>query len=220
MTVITLESHTSSHDGSPKRRLVLEAAAELFMAHGYEKVSMDAVARAAGVSKATLYAHFSSKDQLFASIVGEACQRNTALESNFPAEVNDIRTALTLIGERVLRFLLQPSTQAIYRVAVAESARCPELGQAFMANGPQRFLDRFSVWVAEQSAAGRLAVSDPLMAAEQFGALLRLNLFMRVTLGIAPDHGEPEVVATVAAAVETFMRAFGPRVGDGDIAVG
>lgn len=189
---------------------MIEAAAELFMAHGYEKVSMDAVARAANVSKATLYAHFTSKDMLFASIVGEACQRNPALESGFPAEVSDIRAALTAIGTRVFTFLLQPQTLAIYRVAVAESGRFPELGRAFMENGPQRFLDRFSVWLAEQTAAGHLAVTDPLLAAEQFGALLRLTRFMRVTLGLDAAYTETDIHATVNAAVNTFMKAFGP----------
>ncbi len=207
---LTLDTQSPAIESSPKRRQMIEASAALFMAHGYEKVSMDAVARAAGVSKATLYAHFTSKDVLFASIVGEACQRNTALESSFPAEVGDIRAALTTIGTRVLTFLLQPHTQAIYRVAVAESARFPELGRAFMANGPQRFLDRFSFWLAEQTSAGHLAVADPLLAAEQFGALLRLSLFMRATLGLADDHSEADIKATVAAAVATFMKAFGP----------
>ncbi|HTN12290.1 MAG TPA: TetR/AcrR family transcriptional regulator [Acetobacteraceae bacterium] len=207
---IALDSQSTTTDSSPKRRQMIEASAELFMAHGYEKVSMDAVARAAGVSKATLYAHFTSKDMLFASIVGEACQRNTALESSFPAEVSDIRAALVTIGTRVLTFLMRPHTQAIYRVAVAESSRFPELGRAFMANGPQRFLDRFSVWLAEQTAAGHLAVPDPLIAADQFAALLRVSLFMRATLGLADDHSEADIAATVAAAVDTFMKAFGP----------
>lgn len=208
---MTLDTQVGAHEMSPKRRQMLEAAADLFMAHGYEQVSMDAVARAAGVSKATLYAHFTSKDMLFASIVGEACQRNTALESSFPAEVTDIRAALTTVGTRVLTFLLQPHTQAIYRVAVAESSRFPEMGRAFMANGPQRFLDRFSVWLAEQTAAGHLAVTDPLIAAEQFGALLRLSLFMRATLGLADDYTEADIDTTVAAAVSTFMKAFGMK---------
>ena len=208
---MTLDPPAAAADPSPKRRQMLEAAAELFMAHGYEKVSMDAVARAASVSKATLYAHFTSKDMLFASIVGEACQRNTSLESNFPHDITDIAAALTTIGARVLRFLLQPRPQAIYRVAVAESGRCPELGLAFMQNGPQRFLDRFSVWLAQQAAAGHLVIADPLIAAEQFGALLRLTLFMRVTLGLAPDPTEAEINTTVAAAVDTFMKAFGRR---------
>ena len=54
---------------SPKRRAILNAATELFAARGYGAVSMDAIARAADVSKATLYAHFESKDRLFATIV-------------------------------------------------------------------------------------------------------------------------------------------------------
>ena len=63
---------------SPKRQAVIEAAGELFIAQGYGAVSMDAIARAAGVSKATLYAHFASKDKLFATIINEACQQNMA----------------------------------------------------------------------------------------------------------------------------------------------
>lgn len=194
---------------SPKRRQVLEAAAELFMAHGYANVSMDGVARAAGVSKATLYAHFASKDVLFASIVGEACRRNTLVSENFPDVVADIAAALTAIGGRLLRFLLLERTIAIYRVAVAESGRFPELGVAFWDAGPQRFLDRFADWLALQSAAGHLAVADPAIAAEQFSALLRASLFMRVTLGIGPAPGDAEIDATVGRAVSTFLRAFG-----------
>eukprot|EP01035_Chromulina_nebulosa_P011284 gene11284-15106_t len=128
---------------SRKRRQVLDAAGDLFMAQGYGAVSMEAVARAAGVSKATLYAHFASKDALFASIVAEACERNTLVADNFPTDVEDIEAALVAIGGRVLRFLLQPRTLAIYRVAVAESARFPELGRAFWAAGPNAFRERF-----------------------------------------------------------------------------
>jgi TetR/AcrR family transcriptional repressor of mexJK operon len=195
---------------SPKRRQVLEAAAELFMAHGYANVSMDAVAKAAAVSKATLYAHCASKDALFASIVGEACKGNTLVAENFPEEVSDIRAPLLAIGGRLLRFLLLPRTIAIYRVAVAESARFPELGQAFWQAGPQRFLDRFSQWLATQTAAGHLRIADPLVAADQFGALLRTGMFMRVTLGIPPAPSEAEIDAAVEAAVDTFLGAFAP----------
>ena len=60
----------------PKRQAILNAATELFVARGYGAVSMDAIARAADVSKATLYAHFESKDRLFARIVSDACQEN------------------------------------------------------------------------------------------------------------------------------------------------
>src|SRR5689334_22213892 len=69
----SMSAHLAPAELSPKRQSVVDAAARLFMAHGYGQVSMDAVAREAGVSKATLYAYFTSKDQLFASIIGGAC---------------------------------------------------------------------------------------------------------------------------------------------------
>jgi TetR/AcrR family transcriptional repressor of mexJK operon len=204
------EPHPSSvGEPSPKRVQMLEAATTLFIAQGYGPVSMDAVARAAGVSKATLYTHFASKDALFATIIGEACRRNTGAGDSFPTNVDDIGAALRMIGGRVLRFLLEDSTQAIYRVVVSESTRFPELGRAFMANGPQVFCDRFSAWVAEQTQAGLLAAADPQLAAQQFMALLKSGLFMRASLAITPPASEAEIDATVAAAVRTFLAAFG-----------
>ena len=196
---------------SRKRLQVLDAAAQLFMSHGYGATSMDAISRAAGVSKATVYAHFASKDALFATIVGDRCRANTVTEENFPAEVTDIKAALIGIGLRVLRFLLLPGTLAIYRIVVAESARFPELGVAFMSNGPQAFRDRFRDWVTQQTQAGHFREGDPRIAAEQFMALLRTGIFMRATLALSPAPDETEIEACVAAAVATFLRAFGQR---------
>ena len=196
---------------SPKRRKMLEAATALFMKQGYGAVSMDAVARAADVSKATLYAHFASKDALFATIVGDACCLNTVDEMLFAADTTDITTTLRAIGGRVLRFLVEPDTLARYRVVVSESARFPELGAAFWVNGPKAFADHFAAWVAQQNAAGRLAADDPRVAADQFIALLRSGLFMRASLAVPPAPCEAEIDATVEAAVTTFVRAFAPR---------
>src|SRR6185503_5530333 len=106
---------------SPKRQLVLDAATELFMAQGYGAVSMDAVARAAGVSKATLYAYFSSKDQLFATIINGACLQKLALHEALPTDATEVREALLGFGGRLLRFLVEPGVLAIHRVVIAES---------------------------------------------------------------------------------------------------
>src|SRR5215471_385601 len=149
---------------SPKRRQVLDAAEELFMAQGYGAVSMDAVARAAGVSKATLYAHFSSKDRLFAMIIGEACQTRVSPSEMLPPDATDPQAALTAFGGRLLRFFLEKRVLAIYRVVTAESVRFPELGQAFYESGPAAVHQVFSEWLAEQTAAGRLRVPDPAVA--------------------------------------------------------
>jgi TetR/AcrR family transcriptional repressor of mexJK operon len=192
---------------SPKRLLVLDAAAGLFMAHGYGAVSMDAVARAAGVSKATLYAHFSSKDQLFATIIGVACREKIALGALLPADATDVGAALATFGDRLLRFFLDERPLALHRVVIGESTRFPELGRAFYDNGPAALHAMFGAWLAGQTEAGRLAVSDPMMAAEQFVGMLRTSLFLRASLGLARATDD-EIDATVSGAVTTFLKAY------------
>ncbi len=194
---------------SRKRQQILEAARALFLAQGYGHVSMDAMAKLAQVSKATLYAHFPSKNRLFATIVSDACRLNTMDESNFPLIVTDIAAALRQIGVRLLTFLLLPATMEIYRVVMAESVRFPELGEAFMAAGPEAFRARFMQWLQVQVAAGHLAIDNPAVAAEQFGAMLRPLRFMRATLGLPGERDDAEeIAATVGEAVETFLRRY------------
>jgi TetR/AcrR family transcriptional repressor of mexJK operon len=194
---------------SPKRQLVLDAAASLFMAQGYGAVSMDAIARAAGVSKATLYAHFSSKDQLFATIIGEACRHNIAVTNFLPDGETDLQAGLTVFAGNTLRFLLEGRSLAIHRVVISESLRFPELGRAFYDNGPGVFRRVFGDWLAEQTAAGRLAVPDPALAADQFIGLLRGGLYLRATLGLTPPS-ESEIDAAVSSVVAAFVRAYAP----------
>ncbi len=193
---------------SAKRRAILDAAAELFLAQGYGAVSMDAVARAARVSKATLYAHFGAKDRLFAAIMEAGC---TAMRQGAAASTGSLegrpREALTAMGRHWLNFLLQPRCLAVYRMVVAEGPRFPELAESFHANGPRMTRAWLADWIAGQHAAGRLNAPDPERAAEQFLSLLRGDVFLRASLGLpAPDAAAVE--ATVAAAVESFCRTY------------
>jgi TetR/AcrR family transcriptional regulator, mexJK operon transcriptional repressor len=195
---------------SPKRQLVLDAATALFMAQGYGAVSMDAIARAAGVSKATLYAYFSSKDQLFATIIGEACRQNIVVSNFLPGDETDVRASLTALAGQTLRFLLEERPLAIQRVVISESVRFPELGRAFHDNGPGVFRRVFGEWLTAETMAGRLAVPDPAIAADQFIGLLRSGLYLRATLGLTPPPTEAEIDATVAATVDIFLKAYVP----------
>ena len=195
---------------SPKRRQILDAATELFVAQGYGAVSMDAVARVAGVSKATLYAHFESKDRLFATIIEDACRTNILDASMLPDPATDLREALLAIALRMLRFIVAARSIAIHRVVIAESGRFPELGRAFYDHGPARVRAVLATWLAARDADGRLNVQKPAVAAEQFIGLLRSSVFVRATLGMAP--AEDEIEQTAVEAVATFLRAFASPV--------
>lgn len=195
---------------TPKRRAMIDAAEQLFLAHGYGDASMDAVARLAGVSKATLYAHFTSKDVLFATIVGERGMMQTFEETELPAEIDDLGASLIRIGHLWLGFMMRPRTLAIYRIAVAESLRFPELGRAFYLNGPLKTHRRFAEWARGLQARGMIEAADLDSASSQFFALLRGLMFMRATLAVDPPDME-ELDAGVRDAVQTWLKAFGRR---------
>jgi TetR/AcrR family transcriptional regulator, mexJK operon transcriptional repressor len=205
---MTRPDDMSDNSESPKHRAIMDAATELFAARGYGAVSMEAIARAADVSKATLYAHFESKDRLFATIVQVACRENFSPADDLPegTRAPDLQEALTAIGGRILRFLLRDRSLAIHRLVIAESVRFPELGRAFYENGPIAGRERLAAWLSNQPG---LLVPEPELAAEHFLALLRSGLYLRATLGLEYDPSELTIETTVTAAVRTFMRAFG-----------
>ena len=193
---------------NPKRRAILAAAADLFMAESFDAVSMDAVARAAGVSKATLYAHFSGKDQLFEAIVAEGCAQ---MRAHADALLSDrdipLLQALEELGLHWLRFMLRPQARALHRVMIAESGRFPALAQAFYMAGPLAMQHWLADWLGAEQARGALPpAADPALAAEQFLSLLRGDLFVRAKLGLVRPEEEDCLPALAARAAAALLR--------------
>ena len=56
-------------DNPEREQRILDAAVDLFMHYGYDKTTVDDIARAAGVSKGAIYLHFKSKDELFEGLL-------------------------------------------------------------------------------------------------------------------------------------------------------
>lgn len=116
---------TSSRGRRSKRDSILAAASELLLAGGYENTSMDAVAATAGVSKTTVYAHFSDKLELFKAVmVASAGQLVSHLESALQQASGDqpqerLVTALTAM----LRSTTLPELLAYFRVLITETER-------------------------------------------------------------------------------------------------
>ncbi|MCO6188487.1 TetR/AcrR family transcriptional regulator [Rhizobium sp. L1K21] len=72
---------------SPRVREILETGARLFAEKGYEATSMRDISDAAGVSKALLYHHFKSKEDIYGRIAFAATQHlNTFVKSRIPTE--------------------------------------------------------------------------------------------------------------------------------------
>lgn len=194
---------------NPKVRQIVEAARRLFMADGYGATSMDAIARDAGVSKATLYSHFTNKAELFAAIIGGECQRFAHLLWSQESESGDVRSVLLQVARAKVQFTSSPEPRAIYRIVVGESGRFPELGRVFYANGPRRVLERVADYLRDATAKGALNVPHPRLAAEQFFGMVHGADHLRRLLGIE-DPAAPDVDRIVESAVEIFLKAYGP----------
>lgn len=191
-----------------KRSQILQGAATVFAQDGYEGASMSRIAAEAGVSKGTLYNHFESKAELFAAYVEHECARSLSRVFEGSQETDDPATTLRAIGGRIVRMMLSPTGVTIYRVVVSEAEKFPALARVFYQAGPARAIDHMSRWLAQQTRRGRLNVSDPELAAEQFFALCQTRLGLKCRLHMLKDP-TPETIATIVnAAVAMFLSTY------------
>lgn len=188
-----------------KSQKILAAAKKLFTESGYGATSMDAVTTSAGVSKATVYAHFTSKEKLFAAMVGQECQR-LLRQLAIPQDVDDLAVdlALTRIARAFVQAVLEPSILAIFRVVIAEAPRFPELGAIFYDSGPGVTVDGLTQYLQKANDSGLIKTVDTRLAARQFLGMLRGDLQLRALLGINETVDIDNVAAT---AVKIFLQS-------------
>jgi len=191
-----------------KPQQIRQAAVRLFIEQGYGAVSMDAIAREAGVSKATIYAHFPDKAELFGALMQEECARIWPDIALLDAEPRDLRATLLALGRAYATALSQPRAIAVYRMVVAEAPRFPELGRAFFENGPKLICDRLTGYLARAVAQGRLGIADPRLAAQQFLSLLRCEYHLRSVLQLGPAVDAAELEAVAVGAATAFLGAY------------
>ena len=200
-----------------KAESILAAAKRTFLVAGFGAVSMDTIAREAGVSKATVYAHFAGKEELFGAVIGRECERYFARFSGGELDPGDVRASLTVLGHRFLELLLSPESIALHRIILGEVTRFPVLGEVFWQAGPER--QRFQIEAFFKSAAvsGTLALADTRLAAEQFVSLVRGEIQLRHLLRLEGDADQQGISAAVEGAVATFIRAFERRTASSTI---
>jgi AcrR family transcriptional regulator len=194
-----------------KSSQILIAASRLFREHGYGTTTMDAVAREADVSKATLYVYFSGKRELFAAVIAEEGDRNSRALIAGTSGHEDMRTKLLRFGRAILELLLAPETIGAYRMVTAEAHRFPELGRVFYDNGPARLLTRLEEFFADAMTQGKLISASPRHAAEQFVGLVRGDLQLRALLALDDKLTEAHQEEVIRSGVEAFYRAYKPE---------
>ena len=192
-----------------KAESILAAAQRTFLASGFGAASMDAIAREAGASKATVYAYFASKEELFGAVVARESERYAEGFTAGELDPGDAEGSLRVTADRFLRLLLSPDVIAINRIIIGEVARFPVLAEVFWQAGPERVRLQLENFLNRAAETGALQFPDLRLAAGQFASLVRGEIHLRALLGLGAD--EAALADAAESAIATFLRAFGAK---------
>lgn len=198
-----------------KRRAILDAAREAFLAGGYAGTSMDDVAASAGVSKQTVYAHFSDKSRLFHELIESDIATSDGARHPLVlrmANTDDVERDLVTFARAHVADVMQPHLVRLRRMLMAEAERFPELAAAWYDAGPRTSCAVFAGWFEALDRRGLLRVPDPWLAAEHFNWLvlsIPLNRAMSLPLEELP-YTTAELEHYADEGVRVFLAAYGP----------
>ena len=194
-------------EDSSKRRQILDGARKLFLDLGFDGASMGEIARAAGVSKGTLYVYFADKNRLFEAIVEEESLEQGKVAFNLdPAR--DVTTTLMDFGQAYIQLLCRPGVGSATRTVMAIAERMPEVGRRFYENVVALTIRRLAAYLSARVKAGDLEIEDCELAATQFMQMCQATLFQPFIFQAAPAPSAARIAHVVKSATRIFLAAY------------
>jgi AcrR family transcriptional regulator len=194
-------------DDSAKRRQILDGANKVFMDLGFDGASMGEIARAAGVSKGTLYVYFADKNRLFEAIVEREMLDQQKVAFNFDPE-RDVATTLSEFGHAYIELLCRPGGGSAIRTVMAIAERMPEVGRRYYEHVLEKTINRLAAYLEAHVAASDIAVPDCQLAASQFMMMCQASLFLPFIFQAAPPPSAERIAEVVASARRMFLAAY------------
>jgi len=195
-----------------KRRAILAAAAEVFRESGFTGATMGAVSERASGSKATIYRYFSSKNDLFVTLMMEAVLEHADKVFDILKPSDDLRQTLERFGASLLALNLSDEAMSVRRNSIAEGSKS-SLGQALYDRSAILW-SRMADFVGAEMAAGRLRRDDPWTAALHLRGMLEADPVNRALIGASVDRRPVRLKEHAHKAVDAWLRAYG-QTGNG-----
>jgi AcrR family transcriptional regulator len=199
--------HVVSEEDSSKRRQILDGARKVFMDLGFDGASMGEIARAAAVSKGTLYVYFADKCALFEAIVEEESLRHGQVVFTFDPE-RDAETTLKEFGRAYILLLCRPGGGSAIRTVMAIAERMPDVGRRYYERVLEKSINRLGDYLSAQVGAGHLAIDDCPLAAAQFMEVCKASLFLPFVFQAAPAPSEERIAKVIDSATRMFLAVY------------
>ena len=202
--------------GRPKddalRLRILKFATDFFLKHGYQAVSMDAIAEAASVSNRTVYSHFENKERLLAAVFRHEAER---LRPQFSEKAintsSEFQSALQSFGEQFVGLLTHPTINGMGRVMIEEARRHPGMAKEFYAWGPTQTENQLVDFIELGKQRGWLVAADSRLAAQQLLALWQGTWHFKQQLDLAKKLSPKKIEAHVKESLQLFFEGVGRR---------
>jgi TetR/AcrR family transcriptional repressor of mexJK operon len=183
----------------------LAVASELFLAKGYDGVSLDEIIAAVGGSKTTIYSYFEGKEGVFVAAVSALCDEILAKLLRTKAFSMPLREALQAIGHAYLDAVLSPRAVALQRLVIGEAHRFPEVGRIWFESGPAQTYRLLTDFFEERRRTGEIASVDPHKTAVLFHDMLTYEIHQQVLLGIMAKPKRAVLSDKVRSAIDVLL---------------
>lgn len=195
-----------------KSRVIRNAARQLFLQQGFLQTNTDAIAAAAGVSKATVYSRYGRKEELLADVLDDLIDELTTDEGSLPLPTTQdvLREQLELLARTTVARLMGRDYLQLVRVLIAEMATQPDLGELFVTSVPRPLLGRIASLLEGAEHAGLIRLPDRLVAARAFVGPLLTYVLMDGLLARVPHLPDDEQLSQF---VDLFLHGLvvGPQ---------
>src|SRR5690349_24576650 len=199
-------------EDSSKRRQILDGARKVFLDLGFDGASMGEIARAAGVSKGTLYVYFADKNRLFEAIVEREMLEQQKNAFNFDPE-RDASTTLREFGQAYIELLCRPGGGSAIRTVMAIAERMPEVGRRYYEHVLAHTIGRLASYLDAHDKRQELVIDDCELAASQFLLTCQATLFLPFIFQAAPVPSSERIAQVVASATEMFLARYEKKKG-------
>jgi AcrR family transcriptional regulator len=196
----------SSAEAEARHQRILAAARALFVEHGLGGTTFDAIARAARVTKRTIYLLYPNKESLFVAVLIGCVDAIAEAVRRTPDEA-DFESTLIGIAHSYMRALSDPETLAMYRLAIGENERMPaEVRQAINFYGEHSALGVVTTLLERAQARGLVRFTSLDTFVHLFLDLILTPYFVRWLIGEVPlDSDKPVAAARFLKATDDLV---------------
>jgi AcrR family transcriptional regulator len=191
-----------------RRERIVDVARSVFFEAGYANATMSMISERLGGSKATLYAYFKSKEELFGAIIRDQCSYMQTMHHSVEAASSDLRETLKRVGRMVLKMVLSDQTTRTHQLIIEETRRNPDLARQFDEIIESQARHGARQMLIEANEKGLIHTPDLDEAKRVFASNLFGKMHMERVMGLRAEPTDAEIEAQVELAVDIFITYY------------